>query len=43
MDTRQLDEILWAHLLDLPYFRAMLRAVEHSFYLELPLERPTLD
>lgn len=43
MDASQLDEILWAHLLDLPYFRAMLRAVEHSFYLELPLERPTLD
>ena len=43
MEPSQLDQILWAHLLDLPYFRAMLRAVEHSFYVDIPLERPILD
>jgi SAM-dependent methyltransferase len=37
------DQILWRHLRDLPYFRAMLRAVEDSFYQDLVLEKPILD
>jgi SAM-dependent methyltransferase len=37
------DRILWRHLRDLPYFRAMLRAVEDSFYQDLQLESPILD
>lgn len=36
-------DLLWAHLRDLPYFRAMLRAVEASFYQEYELPRPMLD
>jgi SAM-dependent methyltransferase len=38
-----LDQILWRHLSELPYFRAMLRAVEDSFYQNLDLPSPTLD
>lgn len=37
------EEILWRHLADLPYFRAMVRAVEHKFYLGLELPGPVLD
>jgi len=37
------DEILWRHLRDLPYFRAMLRAVEDGFYQDLELASPILD
>lgn len=37
------EEILWRHLRDLPYFRAMLRAVEDSFYQGLDLPGPVLD
>ncbi len=37
------DAILWQHLSSLPYFRGMLRAVEHSFYAELDLPQPILD
>lgn len=37
------DEILWRHIRDLPYFRAMLRAVEDSFYQGLDLPGPVLD
>jgi SAM-dependent methyltransferase len=37
------EEILWRHLRGLPYFRAMLRAVEDSFYKELDLPSPVLD
>jgi len=36
-------DFLWLHLRDLPYFRAMLRAVEAEFYQEYPLDRPVLD
>ena len=43
MHGKELDAILWAHLSELPYFRGMLRAVEHSFYVELNLARPMLD
>lgn len=38
-----MDDLLWRHLRDLPAFRALLRAVEASFYADLPLRRPTLD
>jgi SAM-dependent methyltransferase len=37
------EEILWRHIRDLPYFRAMLRAVEDSFYQDLELPGPVLD
>jgi SAM-dependent methyltransferase len=37
------EEILWRHLRDLPYFRAMLRAVEDSFYQGIDLPGPVLD
>lgn len=43
MDSKRFDEILWQHLLTLPYFRGMLRALEHIFYLDLKLESPMLD
>lgn len=41
-ETRD-EEILWRHLRDLPYFRAMLRAVEDSFYQGIDLPGPVLD
>jgi SAM-dependent methyltransferase len=37
------DDLLWRHLRDLPYFRAMLRAVEARFYQGFDLPSPTLD
>ena len=36
-------DFLWLNLRDLPYFRAMLRAVEAQFYQEFELPAPTLD
>lgn len=36
-------DFLWLHLRELPYFRAMLRAVEAQFYQSYPLEPPVLD
>ncbi len=36
-------DFLWLHLRDLPYFRAMLRAVEAAFYQDIELPGPTLD
>jgi ubiquinone/menaquinone biosynthesis C-methylase UbiE len=36
-------DYLWLHLRDLPYFRAMLRAVEAAFYQDIELPGPTLD
>jgi len=36
-------DFLWLHLRDLPYFRAMLRAVEAQFYQDYTLEKPVLD
>ena len=38
-----MDDLLWRHLRDLPAFRALLRAVEASFYADLPLAHPVLD
>ena len=34
---------LWVNLSELPYFRALLRAVEARFYEEIELEQPILD
>lgn len=36
-------DFLYLHLLDLPYFRALIRAVEATFYQTLDLPAPTLD
>ncbi len=36
-------DYLWLNLRELPYFRAMLRAVEAQFYQEFELPSPTLD
>ena len=36
-------DYLWLNLRDLPYFRAILRAVEARFYQEFSLEQPVLD
>ena len=36
-------DFLWLNLRDLPYFRAMLRAVEARFYQDFDLAAPTLD
>ncbi len=36
-------DYLWLHLRDLPYFRALLRAVEARFYKDIDLPSPTLD
>ena len=43
MDSKQKKDYLWLNLRDLPYFRALLRAVEASFYQDLPLVEPVLD
>jgi SAM-dependent methyltransferase len=36
-------DYLWLHLRDLPYFRAILRAIEARFYQDIDLPAPTLD
>ena len=36
-------DYLWLHLRDLPYFRAILRAIEARFYRDIDLPAPTLD
>lgn len=36
-------DFLFLHLRDLPYFRALLRAVESSYYQDLPLPAPVYD
>ncbi len=36
-------DFLFLHLRDLPYFRAFLRAVESSYYQNLPLPAPAYD
>ncbi|MCC7119468.1 MAG: methyltransferase domain-containing protein [Anaerolineales bacterium] len=43
MSNRQAKDFLFKHLQDLPYFRALLRAVESSFYEGLPLPEPVYD
>ena len=37
------DDPLWLHLRELPYFRAMLRAIEASFYNDTEFPGPVLD
>jgi SAM-dependent methyltransferase len=41
--TVQTDDFLWRHLKELPYFRALLRAVEARFYVDIDLPEPALD
>jgi SAM-dependent methyltransferase len=36
-------DFLWEQLIDLPYFRALLRAVESRYYQDLPIVEPVLD
>lgn len=43
MNKQQLDDILWRHIASLPYFRAMLRAVEDRFYQDIDLPEPVFD
>jgi SAM-dependent methyltransferase len=38
-----MKDYLWLHLRELPYFRALVRAVEASFYQGFDLPAPTLD
>jgi SAM-dependent methyltransferase len=38
-----MKDVLFLHLRDLPYFRALLRSVESSFYQGLPLPAPVYD
>jgi SAM-dependent methyltransferase len=40
---RPAPDYLWNHLAELPYFRALLRAVEARFYERLPVIEPVLD
>jgi SAM-dependent methyltransferase len=40
---RKPKDYLWLNLQDLPYFRALLRAVEARFYQEIQLSVPILD
>jgi len=37
------QDYLWQHLFELPYFRALLRAVEARFYYDIDLPAPVLD
>jgi SAM-dependent methyltransferase len=41
--NHQSKDFLFLHARDLPYFRALLRAVESSFYQELALPAPVYD
>jgi SAM-dependent methyltransferase len=43
MNMTKDKDFLWLNLRELPYFRAMLRAVEAQFYQEFELPAPTLD
>ena len=41
--SKAMQDYLWLNLRDLPYFRAMIRAVEAQFYQGFELPSPTLD
>jgi len=41
--SQELKDYLWLHLRELPYFRALLRAVEARVYQDIELPSPTLD
>jgi SAM-dependent methyltransferase len=43
LDIMNDKDFLWLNLRELPYFRAMLRAVEAQFYQDFELPEPTLD
>jgi SAM-dependent methyltransferase len=43
MDMTKEKDYLWLNLRELPYFRAMLRAVEAQFYQDYELPGPILD
>ncbi|HEY9528095.1 MAG TPA: class I SAM-dependent methyltransferase [Anaerolineales bacterium] len=43
LGNEQPKDFLWLNIRDLPYFRALLRAVEAKFYEEFHLAVPTLD
>jgi len=43
IEYRTLKDFLFLQLRDLPYFRAFLRAVESSYYQDLPLPAPVYD
>lgn len=43
LKPEELDRICEAHLFSLPYFRGMLRAVEHSLIARIDLPEPYLD
>jgi len=43
LETEYPLEILWRHLQDVPYFRAILRSVEACFVRRLALPEPMLD
>lgn len=43
MISEKSKDYLWLHLRDLPYFRAMLRAIEAAFYQGIDLPAPILD
>ncbi len=40
---REAKDFLWPHLKTLPYFRALLRSVEASYYQDFELPAPVLD
>jgi SAM-dependent methyltransferase/8-oxo-dGTP pyrophosphatase MutT (NUDIX family) len=40
---REEKDFLWLHLKSLPYFRALLRSVEASYYQDFELPEPILD
>ena len=40
---KEAKDFLWPHLKSLPYFRALLRSVEASFYQDFELPAPILD
>ena len=41
--TARREDLLKINLGELPYFRALLRAVESRFYSDLRIENPVLD
>jgi SAM-dependent methyltransferase len=43
IENKKSKDFLFLHIRDLPYFRGLLRAVESSFYQNLPLPAPVFD
>jgi SAM-dependent methyltransferase len=42
-EQKMMKDYLYLHLRDLPYFRALVRGVEATYYQDLELPAPTLD